>query len=62
MKSINEIINDALSEIRKVYGIEVYSISSTVEIDFFNGEDVQRRIEFQGEAKVMSYSLSEKGE
>lgn len=55
MKSINEIINDALSEIRKVHGIEIDSISSIVVHESFNCDDVQRLISFQGEAKEMKY-------
>ena len=55
MKSINEIIDDALSEIRKAHGIEIDSISSMVVHESFNCEDVRRLINFQGEAKEMKY-------
>jgi cell division ATPase FtsA len=55
MKSINEIINDALSEIRKVHGIEIDSISSMVVHESFDCENIQRLINFQGEAKEISY-------
>lgn len=55
MKSINEIINDALSEIRKVHGIEIDSITSMVVHESFNCENIERLINFQGEAKVINY-------
>lgn len=60
MKSINEIINDALSEIRKVHGIEIDSISSVVVRESFDCNDVRRSIRFQGEAMEIKYENGDK--